>query len=93
MAFAVGNVGSVTEGVSQMYRECDHCEEHITLRYSAMEPFEWDEHYTLEWTSGPEDERTKVIENEHGEQRFPNIGKWYFCSEECVAAFLKGGIQ
>lgn len=63
---------------------CQNCGTLIAPRISASEPWDWDESYKLRWISGPQDDRTKVIDREHGEQRFPNVGHWYFCSAECL---------
>lgn len=63
---------------------CTTCGQHIEARTSAMQPFDWDEEFRIEWRSGPEDDRTRVMANEYGEQRFPNVGKWRFCSLRCL---------
>lgn len=75
-----------------MSHECATCGASITLCYSATEPWDWDEHFRVRWVSGPDDDRTKVIENEYGTQKFPNYGEWRFCSAECLAEFDFGGV-
>lgn len=70
--------------------ECDQCATTIRPQVSAMEPWDWDESYNIEWRSAPDDDRTRKMENKYGKQAFPNVGTWRFCSLDCLRKFVNG---